>query len=191
MLHRDDPSVPVGAVLEELNAYRRAGKTLAFGASNWSTRRLDEAADYAREHGLEPFTSSSVQLSLAAWTESPWPECEDGRSPEARSWYRRTRMPLFAWSAQAGGYFSGTAGPKLAKVFDTAENRARLARATELGRRLGATGTQVALAWVLHQPFPTYAVVGPRSVAELRACVEALDLELTDENVRWLDEGVR
>jgi 1-deoxyxylulose-5-phosphate synthase len=191
MLHRDDPSVPVGVVLEVLNAHRRAGRILSFGASNWSPARLDEAAGYALEHGLEPFTSSSVQLSLASWTESPWPECEDGRGPEARAWYRRTGMPLFAWSAQAGGFFSSTAAPKLAEVFDTAENRERLRRATELGAKLGATATQVALAWVLHQPFTTYAVIGPRTVAELRACVEAVDLALSDEDVRWLDEGVR
>jgi aryl-alcohol dehydrogenase-like predicted oxidoreductase len=191
MLHRDDASVPVGVILEELNAHRRAGRILSFGASNWSIARLDEAAVYARGHGLEPFTSSSIQLSLAAWTESPWPECEDGRGPEAEAWYRRTGMPLFAWSAQAGGFFSGTAGPKVARVFDTAENRDRLQRATELGAKLGATATQVALAWVLKQPFPTYAVVGPRSVTELRACVEALDLELTEADVRWLDEGHR
>jgi aryl-alcohol dehydrogenase-like predicted oxidoreductase len=191
MLHRDDPSVSVGVILEELNAHRRTGRILSFGASNWSTTRLDEAAAYAREHGLEPFTSSSVQLSLAAWTEAPWPECEDGRGSEAQAWYRRTGMPLFAWSAQAGGFFTGTAERKLAQVFDTEQNRERLRRAAELGANLGATATQVALAGVLHQPFSTYAVVGPRTVAELRACVEAVDLELSDEDVRWLDEGVR
>ena len=191
MLHRDDPSVPVGVILAELNAHRRAGTILSFGASNWSTTRLDEAAAYAGKHGLEPFTSSSVQLSLAAWTESPWPECEDGRGPEAQAWYRRTGMPLFAWSAQAGGFFSGTAEPKVAEVFDTAENRERLRRATDLGTKLGATATQVALAWVLRQPFPTYAVVGPRTVAELRASAASLDLELTEDDVRWLDEGTR
>ncbi len=161
MLHRDDTSLPVGPIVEELNAHRRTGRILTFGASNWSPARLDEAAAHAREHRLEPFSSSSVQLSLAAWTESPWPECEDGRSPGAQAWYRATGMPLFAWSSQAGGFFSGTAEPKVASVFATSENRERLRRATELGEELGATATQVALAWVLHRRFPTYAVVGP------------------------------
>jgi aryl-alcohol dehydrogenase-like predicted oxidoreductase len=45
----------------------------------------------------------------------------------------------------------------------------------------------VALTWVLHQRFPTYAIIGPRAVEELRASVEALDLALTPAEVRWLD----
>jgi 1-deoxyxylulose-5-phosphate synthase len=189
MLHRDDRSLPVGPIVEALNAHRRSGRILSFGASNWAPARLDEAAAYAREHGLEPFTSSSVQLSLAVWTEAPWPECEDGHDAEIRRWYERAELPLFAWSAQAAGFFAGSARPKVAAVFETAENRARLARAEELGSRLGATATQVALAWVLQQPFSTYAVVGPRSVSELRACVDALELTLSEDELRWLDEG--
>jgi aryl-alcohol dehydrogenase-like predicted oxidoreductase len=40
---------------------------------------------------------------------------------------------------------------------------------------------------VLHQPFPTYAIIGPRSPAELHESVAGLGVELTPAEVRWLD----
>ncbi len=190
MLHRDDVSRPVGPILEVLNEHRRAGRIRSFGASNWATGRLDEAERCAREHGLEPFTSSSVQLSLAAWTEPPWPECECGRDADSLAWYERTQLPLFAWSAQAAGFFAGGAATEVARVFETVENRERLRRVAELASRLGARPTQVALAWVLRRPFPTYAIVGPRTVGELRECVEALDLDLAEDDLHRLDAGL-
>ena len=46
---------------------------------------------------------------------------------------------------------------------------------------------QVALAWVLRQPFPVYAVIGARTVAQLREAVGALEIELSDADARRLD----
>jgi aryl-alcohol dehydrogenase-like predicted oxidoreductase len=45
----------------------------------------------------------------------------------------------------------------------------------------------VALAWVLHQPFPVFPLVGPANLEEMRSCLAALELELTPEEVCWLD----
>jgi len=189
LLHRDDPSVPVGPILAALNGHVRAGRIRSFGASNWTPGRLEEAGRHAREHGLEPFTSSSSQLSLAAWTEPPWPECVTARDRESLAWYEQTGMPLIAWSPLGVGYHAGLADAGVPPVFDTPANAERRRRAAELGARLGATATQVALAWVLHQPACDYAVVGPRTVAELHEAVEALDLELTPQEAAWLDRG--
>ncbi len=187
VLHRDDPSRDVGPIVEELNEHRRAGRILSFGASNWTTSRLDEAARYAEEHALETFTCSSVYLGLAEQNEPPWLETVSARDPDSLAWYERTQLPLFAWSAQAGGYFAGYLDEQVARVYDSERNRERLARARELAARHGATPNQVALAWVLTQAFPTYAIIGPRTVAELRESVEALDLELSPDDIRWLD----
>ena len=60
LLHRDDPSVPVGPIVEVLNEHRDAGRLRAFGASNWTCARIEEANEYARDHGLEGFCCSSV-----------------------------------------------------------------------------------------------------------------------------------
>jgi aryl-alcohol dehydrogenase-like predicted oxidoreductase len=72
-------------------------------------------------------------------------------------------------------------------VFDTPANRERRRRAAELGRRVGATPTQVALAWLAHHPFPVLPIVGPGTVVELQESVEALELELGADDLAFLE----
>jgi aryl-alcohol dehydrogenase-like predicted oxidoreductase len=40
---------------------------------------------------------------------------------------------------------------------------------------------------VLCQPFPTFPLIGPLSLSEMRTSLQALDIELTPEEVRWLN----
>jgi aryl-alcohol dehydrogenase-like predicted oxidoreductase len=193
LLHRDDPEVPVGPIVEALNEHRRAGRIRAFGGSNWNPQRLDEANAYAAAHGLQGFSASSPNLSLAVQNEPVWTDCLSASDPASRAWYARTQMPLFAWSSQAGGFFTGLYSPEnrenetMVRVYYSDDNWERLRRATELGRQKGFTANQVALSWVLHQPFPTFPLIGPHSVDELKSSVAALNLELTAEEVRWLN----
>jgi len=187
MLHRDDPSQPVGPLVDVLNEHRRAGRIAAFGGSNWSTQRLDAANEYARDHGSEAFSCSSPGLSLAQQNEPPWPDCIAADDARSHAWYERTGMPVFAWSSQASGFFAGIDGPDVARVYGSEGNFERLRRATELGARIGHRANEVALAWVLGQPFPTYAIIGPRTVDELLRSSAALEIELTQPERRWLN----
>jgi aryl-alcohol dehydrogenase-like predicted oxidoreductase len=75
--------------------------------------------------------------------------------------------------------------PEAARLWYSAANWARRRRAAELGRVLGASAHQVALAWVLHQPFPTAVVIGPSSLAHARDSYAALGIELTPEPLTW------
>jgi aryl-alcohol dehydrogenase-like predicted oxidoreductase len=186
-LHRDDPDVPVGPIVDTLHGHRQAGRVRALGASNWTAARIEEAARYAARHGREPFRCSSPGLSLAAPGEAPWLGAVTIHAREARAWYAARQLPVFAWAALAGGFFAGVSSPDVRRVYDSAENRERRRRAATLAARKGATTSQIALAWVLHQPFPTYALVGPRNVAELRESGAALELSLTPGEARWLD----
>jgi aryl-alcohol dehydrogenase-like predicted oxidoreductase len=178
LLHRDDPDVAVGEIVDALDAHRRAGEIRAFGVSNWTLPRIDEANAYAAERGIAGIACNSPHLSLAVQNEPPWAGCLSATDAASRAWHERTGMPLLAWSAQAGGWFAGAASP----VYDNAGNRERRARAAQLG-----DANAVALAWVLAQPFPTVAVVGPHSVEHLHASLEALDVELSGDEVRWLN----
>ena len=47
VLHRDDPDVPVGPIVDTLNEHYEAGRIRGFGGSNWTHQRLQEANDYA------------------------------------------------------------------------------------------------------------------------------------------------
>ena len=118
---------------------------------------------------------------------APWPDSVHASDLGSRAWYERTGMPLFAWSAQAAGFFAGVDVPDVARVYESRGNRERLRRATELAQARGCAANHIALAWVLNQPFPTYALIGPRTVAELEDSIAALEVELTPAECAWLD----
>jgi aryl-alcohol dehydrogenase-like predicted oxidoreductase len=188
-LHRDDPAQPVGPILETLNSHAQEGRIRVFGASNWSHERLEQANAHADANGLQSFACSSPQLSLAVPREEPWPGCISIHERGALEWYARTQLPVFAWSSQAAGYFAGVRDDDVTRVYGTDENAGRLRRAQQLAAQKGCTVTQVALAWVVHQPFPTHAIIGPHSSAELRESAAALEVELSADEARWLDLG--
>ena len=54
-------------------------------------------------------------------------------------------------------------------------------------REKGTTPIQIALAYVLCQPFPTWALIGPRSPQETHSTAEGLDLTLTPDELAWLN----
>lgn len=202
LLHRDDPEVPVGPIVESLNEHQRAGRIGAFGGSNWTHQRIQEANEYARTRGLTPFAASSPHFSLAVQLTAPWEGCISITGPEqqaARDWYRETRMPLFSWSSVALGFFSGRIsrenleaakeGPDAlcVRCYASEENFQRLDRARQLGERKGLSASQVALAWVLNQPMNIFPLVGSRSVEEFKENLAVLDLALTPEEMAWLN----
>lgn len=202
LLHRDDTSVPVGPLVDVLNEHLRAGRIRRFGGSNWTTARLAEANAYADEHGLEPFTVSSPNFSLAPQATPPWEGCisisGNAGAPE-REWYIAQKMPVFPWSSLAGGFFSGRFARENLDTFtetlDTLvvtsyafeDNFRRLERVQETAARHDASVAQVALAWVLHQPMEIFPLVGCRTGEEFAANAAALELSLSPEEVAWID----
>ncbi len=194
LLHRDDPSKPVGPIVECLNKHYQAGRIRAFGGSNWTPQRIEAANAYAKAHGLQPFVASSPNLALAIPSEPMWPNCLSVAGDAAAfTWYRERQFPLFAWSSQASGFFSGRFSPEdtsdanVVRVYYREDNWERLRRAREVARQHGCTPTQVALAWVLHQPLNVFALIGPRTLAELDDCLGALEVRLTPQEVGWLN----
>jgi aryl-alcohol dehydrogenase-like predicted oxidoreductase len=186
LLHRDDPAVDAGALVDALDAHRRAGELRAFGVSNWTLERIEAANEHARARGVAGICCNSPHLSLATQDEPPWPDCRSATDPASRAWHARTGMLLLAWSAQAGGFFAGANGPAT-RVYRNEPNAERRRRAAELGRRHGHSANAVALAWVLAQPFPVVAIIGPHRVDHLRDSLQALDVALGDDERRWLN----
>ncbi|QYR23256.1 aldo/keto reductase [Paenibacillus sp. sptzw28] len=191
-LHRDDLNVPVGHIIDALNEHVEAGRMLAFGASNWTADRIAEANRYAAENGLRGFTFSSPNLSLAKAQEPYWRNCISV-DDETLAWHERSGLPLFSWSAQARGFFTGRFSPEdrsdadLVRVFYNDANWKRYYRAEQLAGEKGVSTIQIALAYVLNQSFPAAAIIGPRNEAEMKSCLEATKITLTQEEVRWLD----
>lgn len=194
MLHRDNPEVPAGEFVEVLNAHLQAGRMRAFGGSNWSMERIDEANDYARKHGLAGFSVVSNNFSLARMVDPVWPGCISASGPAWRAWLVENEISLLAWSSQARGFFTeraalpeAEADPQLVRCWFADDNFRRRERTMELAGRKGVLPINVALAYVLRQPFPTFSLIGPRTLEETRTSLPGLRVELTDDELRWLN----
>jgi len=203
LLHRDDPSLPVGPIVEALNEHWRAGRIRAFGGSNWTHERIQTANDYAAAQGLQPFTASSPNYGLAEQVLDPWgPGCVTLSGPQntaARSWYQGSQMPVLAYSSLGRGFFSGRITPEnyeetrgsLDKACLTAYchdvNFRRLERAMALARERSATVPQIALAYILNSPLNVFPLIGAATGEEFAQNLAALDLPLSGVERAWLN----
>ncbi len=194
ILHRDNPEVPVGEFIDALNEQRNKGRFQAFGGSNWSLTRVAEANAYAARTGQQGFSLVNNQLSLARMQSPIWRGCVSAGTPDSRRWLAEQGLALFAWSSQARGFFvDGRAAPgqqedeELVRCWYSEANFLRLARARELGAKKGCAAINIALAWVLAQDFPAFSLIGPRSIAETASSMRGLDVNLSAEELAWLD----
>lgn len=207
-LHRDNLDVQVEEWVEALNHEVNAGRIRIFGGSNWSEARIREANDYAKAQGLQGFSAVSNNFSLARMNQPVWAGCIASSTPEYRAFLSETGLALMPWSSQARGFFTERAGQpegargvnglargignqpqdeELARVWFSDDNFERRRRAGLLAAERGVEMINVALAYVLCQPFPTFPLIGPRQLSETRSCLRALSVELTPREVAWLD----
>lgn len=201
LLHRDDPDVDVAVPVETLNALHAEGKIGAFGGSNWTHERIQEANDYACRHNLIPFTVSSPHFSLARQQQDPWGggcvSITGEENAAARAWYRQTQMPVIAYSSLGRGLLTGrlTSADQLERFLDQpailgygcTDNVKRLARCEELAKAKNCTVSQIALAWLFRQGINAFAICAMSSPKRIAENIESLSLELSGEECRYLN----
>jgi len=193
MLHRDNPDIPVGEFITVLNEQKHAGRMRIFGASNWSIERVEEANRWAAEHGMSGFSAMSNNFSLARMVDPVWAGCISASDARSRAWFTEQQMPLMPWSSQARGFFTGRANPndhsdaELVRCWYSEDNFRRLERVNAMAKERGVLPINIALAYVLCQSFPTFPLIGPRLLSETRTSIPGLDIQLTPEEVRWLN----
>lgn len=203
LLHRDDPDLDAGEVVEIMNALHEEGKIGAFGVSNWTHQRIAEANEYAARHHLIPFTVSSPNFGLAEQVQDPWGGgCVSISGPAnaaAREWYRENKMPVIAYASLAHGLFSGkvkSSEPEKAgnildefavKGYVCPENFERLRRCEELAEKKNCSVSQLAMAWIFRQDLDTLAVVGTTNASRMEANIKALHIRLSEEETAYLD----
>jgi aryl-alcohol dehydrogenase-like predicted oxidoreductase len=190
-LHRDDARVPVGELVDAMNAEVEAGRIRYFGASNWRVERIEEANAYAANHedGRMGFVASQPQFSLAV-PNAPMTADPSLRylTPDDIGWHTRTGFPAFCYSPTARGFFA-TNGNKHGEEYDNPTTRQRLHRLQQLAVKLRATPNQLALAYVLNQFFPTIAILGTTNPSHLAESLGAVDVALSPAQVAWLENG--
>jgi len=200
-LHRDDPAVPVPELLDVLQPHLRDGRIKAIGTSNWSPERLQIAQQEARARGQIGFSCSSCAWSLAESDASL--QGYTGMyviRDEALRWHRESQFPLIAYSAQAQGFFAQSwtwpdlpnptsKQQALMKNYYSEMNVSRWQRAQMLAKMLKCSTNIVALAYAASQEFPSAALIGPNSLAQLRESLAAADLKLSLAQVEFVERG--
>ena len=192
-LHRDDESMPVSKIMPTLHQFIEDGKVGAIGTSNWTEERISAANDYAKKNKLTEFSFNNPGFSLADCNHPPWPGCVMAEE-SMLAWHRENAVPLFAWSPQASGFFSGkyspddTANREMVEVYYSDSNWSRFQKATKLAEKLTCTPTQVALAYVCNQPFPSFAIIGARTKEHLQQAFEASRISLDNQAMHWLTD---
>ena len=185
LIHRFDPETPVEETMEALHDLVKAGKVRYLGASSmhaWEFAKLQTAAAV---HGWTPFVAMQDQVNLLKREEERemLPMCEDmgvgviPYSPQAKG--RLTRP----WGEQTGR----SSVDAVAKAFDSPADEPIVDAVQRVAEARGVTMAQVALAWVLGRPVVTAPIVGATKPHHLADAVAALDLTLTDDEVRELE----
>jgi aryl-alcohol dehydrogenase-like predicted oxidoreductase len=194
IMHRDNPDVPVGEFVDALNTLKSKGLIGDFGGSNWSVERFVAAKAYAATLELAPFRVLNNNLSLAVMEKPVWAGCVTSNTPATLKFLRESNTIHFSWSAQARGYFLPEAlrnrlpeDTRPETCFGSDANAERRRRAEALAAKRGVSANNVALAWVLAQNFPSFALVGPRDVTEIDSTLPAATLALAQDEVKWLN----
>ena len=196
-LHFDEPTRPVGEIIDTLDGFRRDGRIRAYGASNWATDRIEAANNYAEENGLPPFAAAEPWWSLGAVAGGPKADAPTSQDDDPlRAWHVETGLPMIPYSSQANGYFGAEnvawakngfhgSAPR-ADSFDSPANRRRLQRAIELAEKKGCTANQIALAYLLSQPFPVFPIIGTGNHEHLHEAMGAIGMRLTEDQCAGL-----
>ena len=185
-IHRFDPDTPVEETMEALHDVVKAGKARYIGASSmwaWQFAKMQHAAE---RNGWTRFVSMQNQYSLMQREEEremfglladqgvgsiPWSPLAKGRL--ARPWGERTQR---SDTDPIGRSFFGDADRPIAEAVQ------RVAEAR------GIPMAQVALAWVLKNPVVAAPIVGATKPHHLPDAVAALDVQLSDDEIRTLEE---
>jgi aryl-alcohol dehydrogenase-like predicted oxidoreductase len=194
LIHRDDPMVPVGELIDMLQEHKDAGYIKAYGVSNWSAQRIEEANQYATSKGYSGVVINSPSLSLAQANEPRWTGCTYVDNEYIR-WHEQSQIPVLSWAPQASGFFFGIHKdaslfkPDVARVYYSDANLERFNRANQLAKEKGEqfTANDIALAYVLNQQFPICAVIGPQKAEELLSSFRAVDIQLSNEERLWIN----
>lgn len=194
-IHHVDTQTPLEEMLRALDDLVRQGKVRYIACSNYETWRLLEAMWISDTKNLARFECYQPQYSLVVR------DIEQELIPLCQL----KGLGVVVWSPLAGGYLTGKykPGQKTVEGARSQEGWAYPSRyfalnadetlqvLLEVAEELDHSPAQVALRWVLEQPAMTSAIVGARTVEQLRDNLEAGSWRLVGEPLERLNEVSR
>ncbi|KAI0365128.1 aryl-alcohol dehydrogenase [Pilatotrama ljubarskyi] len=184
--HRFDYNTPIEETMQALHDVVKAGYVRYIGMSSCYAYQFHQMQNYAISHGLTPFISMQNHYSLVYREEEremfptlklfgvgsiPW-------SPLARGLLTR---PLGAESKRGNtDWFIGR--------YKNESTASIVSRVEEIAKKKGISMAQVAIAWVLSKPGVSAPIVGTTSLANLEDILAGVNVQLTEEEIKYLEE---
>ncbi len=170
----------------EMARLQKEGKVRWIGVSNFDAIELQRASEIARATSLQPPYSlirREIENEVLPYCRSNnigvivYSPMASGLLTGAMTRQRIAKLPASDWRSRDEEFTE----PRLSK------NLALVERLREVGRNYGRPPGQVAVAWTLHNPAVTGAIVGARNAEQVERNVGAADLQLTDEDVDLIE----
>jgi aryl-alcohol dehydrogenase-like predicted oxidoreductase len=189
-IHGWDSNTPLEETLRTLDDLVRQGKVRYIGLSNFMSWQAATAVMLQERLGLEKYVTAQMYYSLVG----------RGLEHEFQSFAEYHNMGILVWSPLAGGFLTGKysranpapAGTRFAEAgafvpFDKELGYRVVEALSEVARRHDASPARTALSWVLGRPAVSSVIVAARKPEQLEDNIRAIDLRLSDEDVRLLD----
>jgi len=190
-IHRWDYETPIEETLSALNDVVRSGKARYIGASSMFAWQFCKALQLSRERGWTHFSSMQNHYNLIYREEEREmiPQCVE------------MGVGLIPWSPLARGFLAGNrrkedwgdtvrarTDPFAHSLYYQEADFRVVDRVVEVAARLECKPTQVALAWLLGRPGLVAPIIGATKMGHLEDAAGALDVKLSAEDTRYLEE---
>jgi aryl-alcohol dehydrogenase-like predicted oxidoreductase len=184
-MHHVDRHTPWDEIWQAMEQLVREGKVTYVGSSNFAGWDIATAQSVAARRNLLGLASEQSLYNLSART------VELEVIPALRYY----GVGLLPWSPIGMGLLGGVlrkasegrrATPSLQMRIE--QHRPKLQKYETLCNQLGEEPATIALAWLLHNPAVTAPIIGPRTAEQLTGSLRALEVSLSDETLRRLDE---
>ena len=190
-IHRWDPDTPIEETLEALHDVVKSGKVRYIGASSMYAWQFSKSLYLADLHGWTRFVSMQNHYNLV------YREEEREMMPLCRS----EGIGVIPWSPLARGFLSGNRSPQdwgetaraksdefAHQMYYQESDFTVVERVVELAQQRDVTPSQIALAWLLHQPEVTAPIIGASKMTHLEENIAAIDIELSPKELDTLQE---
>ncbi|WP_228128159.1 aldo/keto reductase [Acinetobacter beijerinckii] len=186
-VHHPDNITSSEEILRGLEDLSRAGKILYAGLSNFPAWRVSRAVTLAELKNTVPVAAIQFQHSLVH------------REPEADliPASKALGLAMVTWSPLGGGMLTGKYrkgetgraegfGGNVFQAENTAQRTKILDAVLDVSNQLGVSADQVAIAWA--STHGTIPIIGPKSLKQLNSNLNAINIELSEDQIKLLDD---
>lgn len=185
-LHRDDESIPASVLVDVLEDQVKAGKIRYYGCSNWSLKRVKEAADYAKSRGYKGFVCNQILHCLPKANKEVLQEAQMlALDKEFHEYHCETGLGLMAYMSIGNGYFiKKIEGSPVSKDLDKRFGNDISSKIFEYLKEQGVSAHETAVLsyqYVLEQSFASVAIASFSSMAQLEEGIRCCEEQIVED----------